>query len=147
MTLAVYCRGTFCLLGLALSGLTHAVAPVRGGDDSQPLEYANVAAFAAQLHKRKDVERLPLPTPPGMSVLQTSKESVENDPDYTSTTWALFTAPHALAPSVVRMRTAIGWDREHPLRRTRKISTLCEGNAETCDALAAQTKRLAAAPL
>lgn len=146
MTLAVY-RGACCLLGLSLSFFAHAIAPVRGGDDSQPLEYANVAAFVEQLPKRKDVERLSLPTPAGMSLLQTSKKSVENDPDYTATTWVLFTAPHTLAPSVVRMRTAIGWDREHPFRRTRKIATLCEGSAATCDALAAQAKQSAAAPL
>lgn len=141
------CRSAFCVLALALTALAHARAPVRAGDDSQPLEYASVAAFVEKLPQRSDIERLPLPTPAGMILLQTSKETVENDPDYTASTWVLFTAPHPLAPSVVRMRTAIGWDREHPFRRTRKIATLCEGSAATCDALAVQAGQLAAAPL
>ncbi|WP_159095422.1 hypothetical protein [Stenotrophomonas sp. YAU14A_MKIMI4_1] len=141
------CRRAACLLGLALSGLAQASAPVRTGDDNLPLEYTSVAAFAEKLPQRKDIERLQAQTPAGMVVLQTSKETVENDPDYTATTWVLFTAPHPLAPSVVRMRTAIGWDREHPFRRTRKIATLCEGSTAACDAVAVQARKLAAAPL
>lgn len=136
-----------CVLMLFAVSTAHAAAPVRGGDDSVPLEYSTVAEFVTQLPQRRDVVRSPLATPPGMTLLQTSADTVAADPDYAVTSWLLFTAPHALAPSVVRMRTEVTWQRDAPLTRSRRLATLCEAGAAACAALETQSKRLAAAPL